>query len=380
MSVKILVNGQMKVVADVISPGVVAKIGAISFVYSGSDWLQCDGSAISRTTYSDLFAAIGTTFGSGDDVNTFNIPTQAQANRVTFNVITDQTFAQFTSDADIIVNNTSAAYIDISNGAAGPGIRISIIEQSNQGVIIYTDAGHTQSCFMKTGILTLEWNGTSWACIAAHGILTTLITASRTWKAPFTGYFWVKGIGGGGGGGGTASKGDRLGNGGGGGSAAVASRRYFLIQGVSLTITIGSGGSGGSAAPGNAGGSTTVSDGTTMLSCYGGSGGGEGYYDSDDSESVQGYGGSPRGLDGGDHVEAFGISHGGGGGSGGGSGGGGGSSEYGAGGAGASSPGNGGAAPSTAYGAGGGGACMAMMTNHTGGSGTAGCVVIDPLA
>lgn len=37
-------------------------------------YLECDGSAISRTTYADLFAVIGTTFGSGDGSTTFNIP------------------------------------------------------------------------------------------------------------------------------------------------------------------------------------------------------------------------------------------------------------------------------------------------------------------
>lgn len=39
-----------------------------------SGWLDCDGSAISRSTYSALYSAIGTTFGSGDGVNTFNLP------------------------------------------------------------------------------------------------------------------------------------------------------------------------------------------------------------------------------------------------------------------------------------------------------------------
>lgn len=39
-----------------------------------SGWLIADGSAISRTTYSILFSAIGTIFGSGDGSTTFNIP------------------------------------------------------------------------------------------------------------------------------------------------------------------------------------------------------------------------------------------------------------------------------------------------------------------
>lgn len=37
-------------------------------------WLHCDGSAISRTQYKKLFAAIGTTWGVGDGSTTFNIP------------------------------------------------------------------------------------------------------------------------------------------------------------------------------------------------------------------------------------------------------------------------------------------------------------------
>ena len=37
-------------------------------------FLVCNGGAISRTTYSALFAVIGTTYGSGDGSTTFNLP------------------------------------------------------------------------------------------------------------------------------------------------------------------------------------------------------------------------------------------------------------------------------------------------------------------
>lgn len=37
-------------------------------------WLRCDGSEVSRVTYAQLFAEIGTTYGSGDNVTTFNLP------------------------------------------------------------------------------------------------------------------------------------------------------------------------------------------------------------------------------------------------------------------------------------------------------------------
>jgi microcystin-dependent protein len=37
-------------------------------------WLDCNGQAVSRTTYSRLFAAIGTIYGAGDGSTTFNLP------------------------------------------------------------------------------------------------------------------------------------------------------------------------------------------------------------------------------------------------------------------------------------------------------------------
>lgn len=37
-------------------------------------WLLCDGSAVSRTEYIDLFRAVGTSYGAGDGSTTFNLP------------------------------------------------------------------------------------------------------------------------------------------------------------------------------------------------------------------------------------------------------------------------------------------------------------------
>ena len=39
-----------------------------------ANWLLCDGSAVSRTTYSALFSVIGDTYGTGDGSTTFNLP------------------------------------------------------------------------------------------------------------------------------------------------------------------------------------------------------------------------------------------------------------------------------------------------------------------
>ncbi|BAQ85552.1 tail collar domain-containing protein [uncultured Mediterranean phage uvMED] len=42
-----------------------------------SGFLECDGTAVSRSTYSALFAVVGTTYGTGDGSSTFNLPNLA---------------------------------------------------------------------------------------------------------------------------------------------------------------------------------------------------------------------------------------------------------------------------------------------------------------
>lgn len=51
--------------------------GVVMFFASGnlpSGWLKANGAAISRTTYADLFAVIGTVYGVGNGSTTFNLP------------------------------------------------------------------------------------------------------------------------------------------------------------------------------------------------------------------------------------------------------------------------------------------------------------------
>lgn len=49
-------------------------IGLFGMSTAPSGWLKANGAAVSRTTYSTLFAVIGTTFGIGDGSTTFNVP------------------------------------------------------------------------------------------------------------------------------------------------------------------------------------------------------------------------------------------------------------------------------------------------------------------
>ena len=66
--------------------GLTSALGALGFenpagsiiMFSASTppsgYLECDGAAVSRTTYADLFAVIGEDFGNGDGSTTFNLP------------------------------------------------------------------------------------------------------------------------------------------------------------------------------------------------------------------------------------------------------------------------------------------------------------------
>jgi microcystin-dependent protein len=54
------------------SGAVIAYAGPTTTIPSG--WLICDGSAVSRTTYANLFAAVGTAWGNGNGSTTFNVP------------------------------------------------------------------------------------------------------------------------------------------------------------------------------------------------------------------------------------------------------------------------------------------------------------------
>lgn len=52
----------------------VGMIMPFAGIEAPSGWLKCDGSEVSRTEYADLFAAIGTLYGDGNKVTTFNLP------------------------------------------------------------------------------------------------------------------------------------------------------------------------------------------------------------------------------------------------------------------------------------------------------------------
>ena len=58
-----------------ISSGMIAWFAGSS---APNGWLECNGGAVSRSTYSSLFTAVATTYGAGDGSTTFNLPSQSR--------------------------------------------------------------------------------------------------------------------------------------------------------------------------------------------------------------------------------------------------------------------------------------------------------------
>lgn len=62
-------------VADPVMPTIpIGTVTQFAGLVAPDGWLMCDGSAISRTTYADLFNTVGVAYGAGDGTNTFNLP------------------------------------------------------------------------------------------------------------------------------------------------------------------------------------------------------------------------------------------------------------------------------------------------------------------
>lgn len=79
-------------------------------------WLLCDGSAISRTDYADLFNAIGTTYGAGNGSSTFNLPNLI--GRVPLGM--QGVYIGQTSNG-VLPNITGTFYIDVYGGGQPTG-------------------------------------------------------------------------------------------------------------------------------------------------------------------------------------------------------------------------------------------------------------------
>lgn len=80
-----------------------------------SGFLDCDGAAVSRTTYASLFAVIGTNYGAGDGSTTFNVPDLIDRTAVG----KSPNKAQFSTGGENSVTSTGNASGNLGNRTLG---------------------------------------------------------------------------------------------------------------------------------------------------------------------------------------------------------------------------------------------------------------------
>ena len=102
-----------------------ALVGSVTW-YAGAgtpeNYLLCDGSAVSRKDYADLFAVIVTTYGAGDGSTTFNLP-----------LLTDNRFIE---GSDVAGTQHEAGLPNIT-GAFGGAERTSASKYGRKGAFDY---------------------------------------------------------------------------------------------------------------------------------------------------------------------------------------------------------------------------------------------------
>lgn len=153
-----------------------APAGSIE-AFAGSslptNYLWCNGAAVSRATYSGLFSAIGTTWGSGDGSTTFNLPNLAGR----FSLGAGQGATAYNGGT-----GTNRSLGQMSNGDPNSGATIAGAETHGQIAnelaghshsITITDPGHTHNFYgggANSGSANATWG-------QANSVYATLNTS-----------------------------------------------------------------------------------------------------------------------------------------------------------------------------------------------------------
>ena len=131
-----------------------SPIGTI-LAYGGTNvptgWMLCQGQAISRTTYAELFAVIGTTFGSGNGSTTFNLPdlrNKAVMGAGTNGALGASQSAQLPNITGIIDNKSGT--FGIMGFSSGTGSFSGALIGSEAKGAVYTGQQNTSSCKVVT--------------------------------------------------------------------------------------------------------------------------------------------------------------------------------------------------------------------------------------
>lgn len=123
-----------------------------------TNWLLCDGSSVSRSTYASLFAIIGTQYGVGDGTTTFNLPNLKgrtivgkDGSQTEFDVLGEtggaktHTLTQAEMPSHTHIQDAHSHLIRNANGAGGNGLAASSGTGADDGNYAFADQWYTSS-------------------------------------------------------------------------------------------------------------------------------------------------------------------------------------------------------------------------------------------
>lgn len=157
-------------------------------------FLLCDGSAVSRTEYSDLFDVIGTTFGSGDGSTTFGLPDLT--NRVALGTSSNYALGSSAGAETVTLDSTQIAAHNHSFPEHGHANTITattpkFVHSITQPTFTYTKLNGSSSDRWQGS--NNKYNGTTSAAmsrstnlaITAHAAANCTMSGSVTAKAAY---------------------------------------------------------------------------------------------------------------------------------------------------------------------------------------------------
>jgi microcystin-dependent protein len=137
-------------------------------------YLECDGNAISRANYPELFAAIGTSHGSGNGATTFNLPDLKTSGRFLRSRSASVAAATY-QNADIAAHNHTASAITTGT------VSLSIVGDGGwTPTITISDPTHTHSFGVSTYVGQAQGFVSSGGTAAPINTIATFLNASAT--------------------------------------------------------------------------------------------------------------------------------------------------------------------------------------------------------
>ena len=140
--------------ASVVQKAGLAPVGSI-IAYGSTTvptgWLACDDSAVSRTTYSVLFAVLGTSYGTGNGSTTFNVP-DLRDRMVMGKGTNNSTMGASSTGASgsfVVASASGSASLTTSSGTFATSAKDSSTSSALTGV---TAGGHTHNVTMPAQV------------------------------------------------------------------------------------------------------------------------------------------------------------------------------------------------------------------------------------